>query len=135
MKKLAVFLGIALFVMSGCSDDGEMIHDVLVHRMQYVAPGADEPFNGERTFYYDSGAIQSKAEYVNGYPEHIVNFYPTGEKRHVFIYKANELKSRTTWFKNGQKKFQSSGDTIREWYKNGQLKGEAHYGDDGGTLH
>jgi antitoxin component YwqK of YwqJK toxin-antitoxin module len=134
MKKLAVIFGIALFVLGGC-EEGSIADRYPVPGVQYFAPGDEEPYNGERTFDDLFSRFRQKAEYVNGYPVHIVTYYRSGEKRHERFYDKHDMLSITAWYKSGQKKYQAKGKVMREWYENGQLKAEAHYADQRQTLH
>lgn len=82
MKKLLAFSGIILFAFIGCGQN----HNPLIMGRQYYEPGTKKPFNGEKTFHYFSGKIKTKATFVNGYPEIVINFDRDQNKRSKLLF-------------------------------------------------
>lgn len=130
MKQSIVFLGILLLAGTGCKERKKMGQGSVVMHYQYVEPGEDEPFNGERSFYYPSGEIRQKVIYKNGYPEVMTHYYRSGQKKSKLVVDKEglgDLETQMAWFESGQKKFESLDGVAREWYENGQLKALVHY--------
>ncbi len=137
MKKVLMVLGIALITMVGCDEEQAATDQgpAVIHQ-EYMEPGTDEPYNGERDIHNEDLNLRAKAIYVDGYPEK-VTYYNTNEQKISEIIVADEGKGevqRHTWYEGGQKTFEHHEDTLREWYTNGQLKAVVPY-DANGDLH
>ncbi len=138
MKNLLMSLGIILLMVIGCGED-QAANDqgpIVLHQ-EYMQPGTDTPYNGERVIHNEDLNLRTKAIYVEGYPEK-VTYYNANKQKQSEIVVADEgkgeVKSHTQWYKSGQKKFEHHGNTLREWYENGQLKADVPY-DENGDLH
>lgn len=136
MKNVLIILGVLLLV--GCAKEKVVSnHGVIVLKQEFVKAGSDQPYSGERIIQNDDGMLRAKALYVDGYPETVIYYYPSQQKKtKIFVGDKGqgEVQTHTEWYKNGQKKFEHHNDTLREWYENGQLKAEAPY-DKNGDLH
>ncbi len=137
MKRLMV-IGLVLLIIVSCEGEKDTINQgpVVLHQ-EYVEPGTDEPYNGERIIQNDSLNLRAKAIYVDGYPK-TVTYYNSNEQKKTELIVADEgkgeVKSHTEWYKNGQKKFEHHDNFMKEWFENGELKAEVPY-DDNGDLH
>lgn len=131
-------LGIALITMAGCGEEQSTTDQgpIVLHQ-EYMEPGTDEPYNGERVIHNEDLNLRAKAIYVNGYPEKVI-YYNSNKQKQTEIIVADEgkgeVKRHTTWYESGQKKFEHHQSTLREWHENGQLKADVPY-DENGDLH
>ncbi len=127
-----------LLLITGCTGDQVATDQgIVVLHKEYMEPGTDEPFNGERVIQNDSLNLRQKALYVDGYPETVTYYYPNEKKKTRIVVADNgkgEVARHTEWYVNGEKKFEHLDRTLKEWHENGQLKAEVPY-DENGDLH
>lgn len=137
MKKM-MMVCVMLLLIAGCADDQVATDQgIVVLHHEYVEPGTDEPFNGERIIHNDSLNLRQKAQYVDGYPEEVIYYYPNQQEKTKIVVADDgrgEVTTHTEWYESGQKKFEHHNYTLREWHENGQLKAEVPY-DENGDLH
>ncbi|MGM0545645.1 MAG: toxin-antitoxin system YwqK family antitoxin [Bacteroidota bacterium] len=138
MKNVLMVLGIALIMMVGCGEEqADTDQGLAVLHQEYMEPGTDEPYNGERNIHNEALNLKGKAIYVDGYPEE-VTYYNSDDQKKTEIVVADkgkgEVVRQTEWYKSGQKKFEHHKNTLREWYENGQLRADVPY-DENGDLH
>ena len=138
MKNVLMSLGIILLMVGGCGEDQAATDQgpIVLHQ-EYMEPGTNTSYSGERVIQNEDLNLRAKAIYVEGYPEK-VTYYNANKQKQTEIVVADEgkgkVKRHTQWYKSGQKKFEHYGNTLREWYGNGELKADVPY-DENGDLH
>lgn len=130
MQKFITIVGLVLVLGMGCNGepDGYVLHQ------EYLDPDSGEPFEGKRTWHYDTGDLEAEVYYVEGYPQTIVSYYPNQQKVSEILVGdkgKGDVKKQTAWYENGQKKFQSGEQVVKEWHENGELKAEVNYSENG----
>ncbi len=130
MRTYIVFGWILLLAGTGCRDGQNIGHDTVLLHYRYMKPGTDTPFEGLRSFHYDSGELSKEAIYNDGYPEVVIYYYRSGHKKSRIIVGdggKGKIIGHVEWYKTGRKSFESYGGITKEWFKNGQLKALVHY--------
>jgi antitoxin component YwqK of YwqJK toxin-antitoxin module len=104
-------------------------------KVQVEAHYKADSLDGERRFYYETGAVQAVEHYVNNhYHGDFKEFYPNGKAKVEQRYENDKLQGiSTVYYENGNVREQvtlkdnEEDGPFKEYYENGNLKCEGTY--------